>query len=207
MNFSFLKNIVASLIIMVPFCNYSMANNDLEQPRQTENTDSSYSIKNNTFEGRLFMDKNVTKIIHDHFKAQKTGDKERIEKFRKRDEELLKFENKKMDTNKSENLVLKIYPKNQINGTIMDRFIQKNKMVTASKVDFKKPYIFLKSKTLNLENKEVLITNTIFGKTCLHYKDNILNIKFCNFKNIEELKKETSNFFKIDGFLINKTKN
>lgn len=149
------------------------------------------------FEERLYLDKEATEFIFGQ-------EEEEIEK-RKMDEKLKDYyslDKRELDNDSSEGLVLRISLIKEIKGTVLDRFIQNNKLVTASKINFKNPYVFLKTKTLNFENKQLEIIKPQFGKKCLHFNDSNLNLKFCNFKNVKELKHYTSNFFEIDGFTI-----
>jgi hypothetical protein len=174
-----MKKIILPLLLMILSSEKALSNND-------------YSA----FENRLNMPSELSNTVLD-----KTS-KEYIEsqKYKKFVENSYSFDGYILNPNSVGKLVLNVTIKKKINKTIMDRYIQNNKILNSNKVVHSKKHIMIKTSSLNINRQLITISKMKFDKNCFIFDENGFEIKFCNFNTIAEIKAESLDFLSITGY-------
>lgn len=120
---------------------------------------------------------------------------------------ITRFHSEGTQSKNIENIIFKIKTNQRISGTMIGKYIQNKEIVLINKLNLNQPYMYIETKQINLKINEILNFNsTKYSKGCFKMQNKNDYMKFCNFKNLKELKNYTSNYFTYYFYKINKNK-
>lgn len=150
------------------------------------------------FEDRLNMPSEIYELMLDKSSEEYIL----AEKYKSFVDNSFNFNSYEINKESVDKLVINLTIKKKINGTILDRYIQNNKILNSNKVIYKDKYIMIKTSTMDIKEQTINISKLKSDKNCFGFEKDKTEIKFCNFNTISEIKESSLDFISINGYTI-----